>query len=96
MVYMEFCLESCTKLSYNVGFSGIAKSSNPSCAAAVFFTAKGTRAVCDLSFPIFDVVDRMYPSLIASGNLKAYSLVPDPFYQDQKFQSNWYRGGHHR
>ena len=91
MIYFEFCLESCREIRYNSGFAGLARAKSPSCSAAIYFTVAGARRVADLCFPIFDVVDRMYPTLIAAGQLQAYMILPPVFYQDQFFASNWYR-----
>ena len=41
-----------------------------------------------LCWPVFDVIDRMYPALIRAGALEAYLLTPQAFYQDQIFASN--------
>jgi hypothetical protein len=41
--------------------------------------------VADLCLPVFDVIDRMYPSLISSGNLAALAAVPPIFYQVYKY-----------
>jgi hypothetical protein len=38
-----------------------------------------------LCLPVFDVIDRMYPSLISSGNLAALAAVPPIFYQVYKY-----------
>ena len=46
-----------------------------------FSRQKGARKVADLCLPVFDVIDRMYPSLIASGNLEAFAAVPPILYQ---------------
>jgi hypothetical protein len=92
MVYLEFCLESCRKLSHSAAYPRLARAQSPSCAAAIFFSAKGARKVADMCLPILDVIDRMYPALIASGNLEAYVAVPPLFYQDHRFASNWDRG----
>ena len=49
-----------------------------------FSRQKGARKVADLCLPVFDVIDRMYPSLIASGNLEAFAAVPPILYQVPK------------
>lgn len=51
----------------------------------------GARAVADLIFPVFDVIDRMYPSLIHMGWIKSFLLVPPAFFQDQFYASHFTR-----
>ena len=91
MIYLEFCLESCQEIRYNSGFAALARAKSPSCSAAIYFTVAGAKRVADLCFPIFDVIDRMYPTLIAAGQLQAYMILPPVFYQDQFFASNLFR-----
>ena len=50
--------------------------------------------MADLCFPVFDVIDRMYPALIEAGQLQAYLMLPPVFYQDKVFESNWCRRYH--
>ena len=59
----------------------LSRAFGPSCAAAILFTAKGARKVADLCFPVFDVIERMYPALIRKGWLEAYIMIPPAFYQ---------------
>ena len=91
MVYLEYCFEICEKLRYNPRYPTLAKATRPACAAAIFFTMKGARRVAALCWPVFDVIDRMYPALIRAGALEAYLLTPQAFYQDQIFASNMHR-----
>jgi hypothetical protein len=58
MVYLEFCHESCRKLSHSTAFPRLARAQSPACAAATFFSAKGARKVAEMCLPIFDVIDR--------------------------------------
>jgi len=96
LVFLEYCFESCANLRYHPQFPRLAKASRPSCSAAILFTAKGAQRVARSCFPIFDVIDRMYPSLIRKGRLEAYLLSPPAFYQDNYFASNLERNTHKR
>jgi hypothetical protein len=88
MIYLEYCLEKCDELAYNDNHPNLARAVRPSCSAAILFTVKGAQRVADLCWPVFDVIDRMYPSLIRAGWLEAYILTPPVFYQDGFFRSN--------
>jgi len=88
LVFLEYCFESCANLRYHPQFPRLAKAWRPSCSAAILFTVKGAQRVAQHCFPIFDVIDRMYPSLIRKGWLEAYVLSPPAFYQDNYFVSN--------
>ena len=88
MIYLEYCHEKCDELAYNDNHPNLARAVRPSCSAAVLFTVQGAQRVADLCWPIFDVIDRMYPSLIRAGWLEAYILTPPLFYQDGFFRSN--------
>jgi hypothetical protein len=81
MVYLEYCLETCAELSYDSRYPKLARARKPACSGAIFFTAKGAQRVADLCWPVFDVIDRMYPILIQRGWLEAYILTPAAFYQ---------------
>jgi hypothetical protein len=81
LVYLEYCYESCSLLRYDERYPGLARASEPSCSAAILFTAQGARKVATLCLPVFDAVDRMYPQLIRKGWLEAYVMTPAAFYQ---------------
>jgi hypothetical protein len=88
MIYLEYCHEKCDELAYNDQHPNLARAVRPSCSAAILFTVKGAQRVANLCWPVFDVIDRMYPSLIRTGWLEAYILTPPVFYQDGFFRSN--------
>jgi hypothetical protein len=90
MVYLEYCFESCSYSSYDSSYPRIARAFEPSCAAAIFFTAQGARKVAELCLPVFNVIDRMYPHLIRKGWLEAYLMAPSAFYQ-ARFPHNFSR-----
>jgi hypothetical protein len=90
MVYLEYCFESCSYSSYDSSYPRIARAFEPSCAAAIFFTAQGARKVAELCLPVFHVIDRMYPHLIRKGWLEAYLMAPSAFYQ-ARFPHNFSR-----
>ncbi len=91
MVYLEHCFESCIDLMYNPRYPNLAKAVHPACGVAMYFTTKGARRAADLCWPVFDVIDRMYPALIRTERLEAYLLTPPAFYQNQIFASHWDR-----
>jgi hypothetical protein len=91
MIYLEYCHEKCDELAYNDHHPSLARAVRPSCSAAILFTVKGAQRIADLCWPVFDVIDRMYPNLIRTGWLEAYILTPPLFYQDGFFRSNWER-----
>ena len=91
MVYLEYCFESCIDLMYNPRYPNLAKAVHPACGVAMYFTTKGARRAADLCWPVFDVIDRMYPALIRTEKLEAYLLTPPAFYQNQIFASHWDR-----
>jgi hypothetical protein len=92
MLYLEFCFETCQQLRYSHRHSNrhsdrycatplLARAYAPSCSAAILFTAKGAARIAELTLPVFDVIDRMYQSLIVSGLVEAYVATPPIFYQ---------------
>ena len=91
MVFLEFCFEDCSKADPIL--PGLSRASQPSCSAAIYFSAKGAKRVSDLCDPVNDVIDRMYPFLIRRGWLEAYLLTPPAFFQDRYFHSNMNRLG---
>jgi hypothetical protein len=91
MVQLEFCFESCSRVGYSREYPLLARADMPSCSAAIFFSAAGARHVADLIFPIFDVIDRMYPALIHMGWVRSWLVVPPVFYQDQFYASHFNR-----
>lgn len=82
MVYLEFCLEDCSKvMPLKSAHFRLALAAEPSCSAAIYFSARGARRVAQLCLPVNDVIDRMYPNLIRKGWLEAYLLTPPAFFQ---------------
>ena len=93
MVFLEYCFETCSLLSYDARYPLLARAFEPSCSAAIYFTANGARRVATLAFPVFDVIDTMYPHLIRKGWLEAYVMQPPAFFQNHMFGSTWNHPG---
>ena len=92
MVYLEYCLEDCSKTQpLRSAHFRLARAVEPSCSAAIFFSARGAKRVSELCSPVNDVIDRMYPNLISKGWLEAYIMTPPALFQDRYFRSNMKR-----
>jgi len=91
LVYLEYCFETCSKVTHRRAHDHLAKAHHPSCEAAIYFTGAGAARAVGLMEPIFDVVDRMLPALISRGWLQAWLMTPPAFFQDQAFRSNFKR-----
>ena len=91
LVYLEYCFETCSKVTHRQMHGHLAKAYHPSCEAAIYFTGAGAARAVGLMEPVFDVVDRMLPALISRGWLQAWLMTPPAFFQDQAFRSNFKR-----
>lgn len=83
MLYLEACHEKCKERIISSDYQPHwARTSGPSCSAAIIFTAKGARRVLQLISPIFWGIDNMYRAAIRAGLVEAYVIIPTAFMQD--------------
>ena len=82
MLYLEYCLETCSRLSFRAHRRRIVPAHRPLCCAAVVFTAAGARRALARMVPAFDGIDYIYSDLIAARRLSAFLAAPPVFFQD--------------
>jgi hypothetical protein len=82
MLYLEACHEHCSERKFSYRFPLWARTSGPSCNAAIIFTKKGALRISLLCRSVFWGSDNMYASMIRAGLLEAYVITPTVFLQD--------------
>jgi hypothetical protein len=88
MLYLEACHELCSERKFSYRYPLWARTSGPSCNAAIIFTKKGARRLSLLCRSIFWGSDNMYASMIRAGLLEAYVITPTAFLQDGYWRSS--------
>jgi hypothetical protein len=87
MLYLEACFETCSERKFSYHYPMWAKTTGPSCSAAIIFTRKGAQRISYLSETIFWGLDNMYAAMIRAGLLEAYVITPTAFFQDGYWSS---------
>jgi hypothetical protein len=88
MLYLEACHETCSERKFSYHYPLWARTTGPSCNAAIIFTKKGARRISLICRSIFWGSDNMYASMIRAGLLEAYVITPTVFLQDGYWQSS--------
>ena len=98
MLYLEACHERCSDRRFNYHYPDWARTSGPSCSAAIIFTKKGARRISQICRNVFWGIDNMYRAMIHAGLLEAYVITPTVFFQDGFWKSAMQplRGGRKR
>ena len=81
LLFLEFCLETCTNMSAVPGAPHLLRAHKPVGTGAIIYTAKGARRVLEQTLPaFFPAMDNMLSILIANGHLEVIEpLVAGPF-----------------
>ena len=87
MLYLEACHEKCSQRRFSYHYPFWARTTGPSCSAAIVFTKKGAQRVSRLTRPIFWGIDNMYAALIRAGLVEGYVITPTAFFQDGYWSS---------
>ena len=87
MLYLEACHEKCSQRRFSYHYPFWARTTGPSCSAAIVFTKKGAQRVSRLTRPIFWGIDKMYAALIRAGLVEGYVTTPTAFFQDGYWSS---------
>mmetsp|Transcript_17894 Transcript_17894/g.27670 ORF Transcript_17894/g.27670 Transcript_17894/m.27670 type:complete len:624 (+) Transcript_17894:263-2134(+) len=88
MLYLEYCLEACSNISYSPYNDHLVRLHTPFCAASIVFTLKGARKILELCRPVWQSIDSMYAILTGHGFLEVYAPKPQIFFQDSFWGSD--------
>ena len=88
VLYLEYCLELCSKLSLLSEFKHIIRAFRPLCTAAMLFTRQGAEKALRMIETVFMTLDNMYSELIFHQHLEAYLMAPPILFQDGYFGSS--------
>jgi hypothetical protein len=76
LLYLEFCLETCTDVSAVPGAPHLLRAHKPLGTGAIIYTAKGAQRVLEQTLPaFFPAMDNMLSILIANGHLEVIVLL---------------------
>ena len=83
LLYLEFCMETCTNISAVPGAPHLLRAHRPVGTGAIIYTAKGARRVLEQTLPaFFPAMGDMLSTLIANGHLEVIALlIADPFHE---------------